>query len=192
MDKRSVETRGKIEHSLAKLWISGNTPSVKEVAALCGINRNTFYLHYANVEEATQCMLERFTARIIERIESVPIEELFLEPQILSQSIADVLCENEQTRRLTLQSPIAHGYLHTLTRELVDYVYSRYEEKEKDRKDVYLSIDFLVAGFTHALYTLVNLHPDVEDVHTLLKQMEELAKKGVIRKLIEEGQQEDC
>lgn len=180
MDKRTVETKKKIEDELINQLVEGKVLSIKDISEKCGINRNTFYIHYNNIDQAVDSVLQQFTDEIITKIDDYTIEELLKEPQLVSKQIINVLCQNEKILSLTLKSKIASPYVIGLTSELVNHINLRYINEIGKKKNVYLNINFLVAGFVHSLFTLVNKYPDLEEIDELLCHLEPLVKYGLL------------
>ena len=179
MDKRSIETKKRIENAIIDEWLTGNSPTIKGITQSLNLNRNTFYLHYANIEEVTQIILDQYTASIKNKIDTIDIKELFDSPQYLTQILIDELCNDERIRKLTLESNISYGYVHDLTNKLVDHVYSRYLNELNDRGDCYYSVNFLIAGFVHSLYKLIKQGFNSEKVDVLQAELTALVQFGV-------------
>lgn len=181
MDKRSIDTRNRIENAIVDEWISGNVPTIKGITQSLDLNRNTFYLHYSNIEDVTQVVLDQYTKLIEDKIKSYDIKDLFDNPQYLTQILIDVLCKDERTRKFTLESKVSYGYVHDLTNKLVDYVYDRYLNELNDRGDCFHSVNFLMAGFIHSLYKLISHGYSLEKVDVLQAELTALVQFGVSR-----------
>lgn len=179
MDKRSIETRNRIENAIIDELLSGNEPTIKGITQSLGLNRNTFYLHYSNIDDVTQIILDKYTSLITNRIDSIDIKELFDHPQYLTQILIDELCNDDRIRKFTLESKISYGYVHDLTNKLVDHVYNRYLNELNDRGDCFYSVNFLMAGFIHSLYKLINQGFSIEKVDVLQAELTALVQFGV-------------
>lgn len=179
MDKRTLETKQRIETALVDELIAGNVPTIKGITHALGLNRNTFYLHYSNIEDATQIVLNQYTNQVIEKVDTIDIKTLFDNPQYLTQVFIDTLCKDDRTRKFTLESKVSYGYVHELTNMLVDHVYERYLNELNDRGDCYYSVNFLIAGFIHSIYKSINQGYCKEKIDLLQAELTKLVQFGV-------------
>ncbi|MCF0112133.1 MAG: TetR/AcrR family transcriptional regulator [Erysipelotrichaceae bacterium] len=181
-DKRTVMTKHRIEQAIMDDWIAGNTPSVKEITEKLQLNRNTFYIHYANIEDATTSMFHGFTKEILDRIDTKTYQDWTNDPQWVTSVIVDVLYQDEKTKQMAFMTKLSSQYMIDMTTEIVDHIYEEYSRNGINRPTMYLAINFLISGFVHSLYTITRNHPEMADANTLMNHIGPMVRKGFSEK----------
>ena len=92
-DRRWVRTRKSIRNAFAKLLIDEELEkiTVKEIVEIADINRNTFYLHYSNVNEVVEEIENEIIAAFTAEIERIEFSKLSKDPYLFYKSLNNLL-----------------------------------------------------------------------------------------------------
>lgn len=92
-DRRWVRTRKSIRNAFAKLLIDKELEkiTVKEIVEIADINRNTFYLHYSNVNEVVEEIENEIIAAFTAEIERIEFSKLSKDPYLFYKSLNNLL-----------------------------------------------------------------------------------------------------
>lgn len=141
--------------------------TIKEICALAGVNRSTFYLHYENtrdlLDESIKLMHERFTSyfavdsgSFIKRIGDCSENELFLiTPEYLKPYLS-FINEHKSIYKAAMENPTNFNSHETYTKMFV-HVFDPILEKlnvPKDERQYIMS--FYINGITAMVFDWIN------------------------------------
>lgn len=181
IDKRTIMTRRAIKRALTDTLYDTplNKISVTDIASLCNINRNTFYIHYSSIEEAIKDIENDLKKYVLGELRKFTIQEFLVSPKLFTSAISAALLNNESKEKLFFRSTISEMLLSQLSHDLVDYLILLYRE-ETDAPDpcCCYSFEFLVSGF---IYSLVHWYHSDRSVRLeqCLERINALAEHGV-------------
>lgn len=130
--------------------------SVRELCLTAGINRSTFYKHYANQYE----LLAEMENELLQHIQkSVSLTEMTQGPEELQQivQVLEYLEKNEKLARLLINNNVDPDfpqkllYLPKIQQLLTQLLTERYEPQELP-----YVIDFVIYGAYHMMLTWIN------------------------------------
>ena len=153
-DKRTINTKKIIKNAVIDLMEEQQTSdiSVTDISKRTGINRNTFYIHYNSVSEAISDVEDDVVLYAIESINKFEIDDFLFNPSLLTTAITACLINNPNKKKLIFESPISPTILNKLSSGITTYIARSYVKSYINYDAaVYYCIEFLIAGYIHAL-----------------------------------------
>ncbi len=152
VDKRTIAVKNKIRCAIFKMAKEDIKPTVVNLTKTCGINRNTFYLHYKSIDEVYIDIRNSVTKDLIECISQKDVKEIKENPEIFARIIVEVASRNFDLVEYLFQTLDVSNFLIYLVDNISDYLIKEYIEKYGDYNYVRPAIQFMVSGSIYALY----------------------------------------
>jgi len=123
--------------------------TVTEVVARAGINRGTFYAHYADIPDVIQHLIQDTFAKIRTVISEKP-EQLQMLPELLLRRIMEILTEDMEFYRKVMASSTAPLMQEQLVEFVIQYLLDQ-EEKYAfgNHRQYELTIRFCAGGLSN-------------------------------------------
>ena len=145
------ETEEKILEAAIKLLEEKNLDkiSVKDICDECGINRNTFYYHYADIYAVLDAMLENASSVMKKEAEGEDIlTDYEKRVAFISANKKAVMHIYQSKQRETISS-----YIHRLSHDFVsEYVYKAAEGKKVSENDMIFICSFYECALEGLIY----------------------------------------
>lgn len=155
-DPRSIRTREMLRKALMKLAAKKSLASltIQDVTRQAGLNRTTFYLHYAGLhellEDCTRALFEEMRAGIYaNKTLHFPADTTALEPFV--ESVFHHLEKHEKFYRTMLGrqgDPLFRGLFQELLSELIFEPITARNPAGKSNPQLEMNLRFFSAGFT--------------------------------------------
>lgn len=148
-DRRWVRTRRSIRAAFTELVIQKDLEkiTVKEIVEIADINRNTFYLHYGNVNEVMVEIENEIITALTAEIERIEFSKLSSNPYLFYKSLTNLLDADVDLNTAILRS-IKSSTLSLQVKQVLKDKLSRAlsELQHIDPLVLDVNIDFLTAG----------------------------------------------
>ncbi len=158
-DKRSKRTRSAVKIALLKMLKTKplSEVTVKDLCALAGVNRNSFYTHYTSIDNVFDDFNEDVLA-VCDRIFSKYTYSSFRDdPYPLLKEISFSLSSNRHFMEYLVFADATAGFLRKLKDSLCEKIYSVYvSERQDDQPVTPYMISFLVSGTFEIYYRYFN------------------------------------
>lgn len=154
-DRRSIKTRRAVKLALLKLLKTKPISSVtiKELTAQAGINRNSFYTHYKNIDnifDDINCDMIAATDKIVGKYS---YSRLRTDALPVISDFSAMIESNKVFTEYLLFSQTSSELLRKLKDSLVDKFYALYlKERANGNPYIPYMISFLVSGVTDMYY----------------------------------------
>lgn len=148
-DRRWVRTRKSIRNAFAKLLIDKALEkiTVKEIVEIADINRNTFYLHYSNVNEVVEEIENEIIAAFTAEIERIEFSKLSNDPYLFYKSLNNLLCMDLDLNTAILRSIKSSTLSLRLKKILRDRLFGGLSLSNNiDPIALNVTVDFITAG----------------------------------------------
>lgn len=122
--------------------------TVTDIVNRAGINRSTFYAHYADVFALVEEIRDEVLAAAVGPLEECLEENIFVNPKPYLQMLSRLISENQQLYRLLGKIDILHHQLDWIKRYLVNHSLEKLElpQSAKDNRSLQLRVTFFVGG----------------------------------------------
>jgi len=148
-DRRWVRTRKSIRNAFAKLLIDKDLEkiTVKEIVEIADINRNTFYLHYSNVNEVVEEIENEIIAAFTAEIERIEFSKLSKDPYLFYKSLNNLLYMDLDLNTAILRSIKSSTLSLRLKQILRDKLFGGLSlSNDIDPIALNVTVDFITAG----------------------------------------------
>ena len=148
-DRRWVRTRKSIRNAFAKLLIDKELEkiTVKEIVEIADINRNTFYLHYSNVNEVVEEIENEIIAAFTAEIERIEFSKLSKDPYLFYKSLNNLLYMDLDLNTAILRSIKSSTLSLRLKQILRDKLFGGLSlSNDIDPIALNVTVDFITAG----------------------------------------------
>lgn len=149
MDRRVIRTRKNIRQAFTTLIMEKEYSkiTVSDIAQHAGINRRTFYLHYASVDEVLQEVERDLVDRVRTFQDYVDLLNPELDCSMMFFRLSAVLNENATFLERILQTEAYHIFFNRLKMLWRDALTARYTpELRMSREEFALQAEFFTAG----------------------------------------------
>lgn len=180
-DKRSVKTRSKIKQAFMVLLKNKSMSeiSIKEITKLAGVNRNSFYTHYDNLNDVINDM----QATVFEKFDDIAnkynYNEFISDPYPLMHELTSALISNQAFSEYVLFSKNSAEFVRSLVNNLTDKIYMIYIKERGDTNPCMpYMISFLVSGTIEYYFRWFGGDKTLS-IDDITKQVSLLVKDGI-------------
>jgi len=148
-DRRWLRTRKSIRAAFTELLIDKDLEkiTVKEIVEIADINRNTFYLHYSNVNEVVEEFENEIIAAFTAEIERIEFSKLSKDPYLFYKSLNNLLYMDLDLNTAILRSIKSSTLSLRLKQILRDKLFGGLSlSNDIDPIALNVTVDFITAG----------------------------------------------
>ncbi len=133
-DKRSLKTRKAIKIAFLKLLKTHDISEVNitEITRNAGINRNSFYTHYKNVNNILDDINSEIYAYMEQILEKYPYEKITADPYPVISEFSTAILNNKYITEYLLFSKSSTDLVRKLKDNICDRFYDAYVSSVKD------------------------------------------------------------
>lgn len=142
MDPRITRTRASLQEALLGLCrdTEYSTVSVSDIADAAGINRSTFYQHYADKEELLADALDGFAEQAAAQIEASQLNEPDADPREMIRKFLEHVRENAELYRMILGPAGSPMIVAQLRSRIIALAQSGLAKAPRDRKVIPVNV----------------------------------------------------
>lgn len=149
MDLRVKRTKTSIANAFLELCASKPPEriTVKELAALAGINKATFYLHYKDIFELLETLENYLFERVFDSIEHP--NSALSEPKLFIKELVEGFIANKELIDVIFGSGRRNILAEKIESEVKRFIFEQYPQY-KDNTELNISLTYMIKGCYYA------------------------------------------
>lgn len=147
-DKRSLKTRKAIKYAFLKLLKTRDIAQVNitEITKLAGINRNSFYTHYKNINNILDDINNEIYSYMEEILVKFTYARMSVDPYPIIHEFSRIVINNKYITEYLLFSKSSTELVRKLKDSICDTFYANYLKENPANPQVYCLSSFIIAG----------------------------------------------
>ena len=177
---RTLKTKKRIKKEFLNLLKnkSFDLVNVVEIAKLCNINRNTFYLHYKSINDLFFSLKEEYFKVFLSPLDTFTIDEITYNPDILLSLYSNNFINKSLLKTFLFEIKESDAILDELLNTISDKLFERYKKVIYSQEYKYkINIHFIIFGYFYSLKQYVLSSND--DFEEFTNRISLLLNKGL-------------
>ena len=178
VDIRTIRTKNVIKNEILDFIEKEKEISIQAITKSCSINRNTFYIHFKNINEAIDEIKNDIADEVVNSLVDYSIEELNVNPSLFIDAIYKVILTNPKYTKVFFDKKYENHYNGILRHKISDHFLNKCKDTEFDLRMVKTSIEFFVSGLFYSIYDWYQ-EEDNESIEELTDRISEIVTKRI-------------